>query len=140
MVASPLPLAPPEAMPPTKSTPLPPTIELKWLGGAAQAQLNRGARLTELLKQPQYQPVPVHKQVLAIFLGTTGGLDGVEIADVQKAEADFLTFMESSHAQLVSDLEEKKELTADITERLTAAVEAFKKTLVKSEVPAEATS
>jgi hypothetical protein len=48
--------------------------------------------------------------------------------------------MESSHAQLVSDLEEKKELTADITERLTAAVEAFKKTLVKSEVPAEATS
>ena len=66
--------------------------------------------------------------------------DGVEIANVQKAEADFLIFMESSHAQLVSDIEEKKELTADITERLTAAVEGFKKTLAKSEVPAEATS
>ncbi len=106
------------------------------LDAATRAQLKRGSRLTELLKQPQYQPVPVHRQVMAIFLGTSGGLDGVELSEIQKTEADFLTFMESSHAQLVNELVEKKELTADITEKLTAAVEEFKKTLAKTEVSA----
>jgi F-type H+-transporting ATPase subunit alpha len=110
------------------------------LDAATQAQLNRGARLTELLKQPQYEPVPVHRQIMAIFLGTSGGLDAVDIPNVQKAEADFLAFMETHHAQLVNDLAEKKELTEDISSRLSAAVDEFKKSLTKTEATAATTS
>ncbi len=109
------------------------------LDAATQAQLNRGARLTELLKQPQYAPVPVQKQIMSIYLGTSGALDAVEISSVQKAEADFQTFMETRHPKIGADLAEKKELTDDIVQRLDAAIEEFKKTLAVSE-PAAATS
>jgi len=109
------------------------------LDATTQAQLSRGARLTELLKQPQYQPVPVQKQIMSIYLGTSGGLDGVEIAEIQKAEADFQTFMETRHPQVGVDLAEKKELTDDIVRRLDVAIGEFKKALVASEaVPAAA--
>ena len=108
------------------------------LDAATQAQLNRGARLTELLKQSQYQPYPVQKQIMSIYLGTSGGLDGVEIADIQKTEADFQTFMETRHPQIGADLAEKKELTDDIVQRLDAAIEEFKKTLAASAAPATA--
>ncbi|MDP6277126.1 MAG: F0F1 ATP synthase subunit alpha [Nitrospinota bacterium] len=110
------------------------------LDAATQAQLSRGARLTELLKQPQYQPVPVEKQIMSIYLGTSGGLDSVEIADVQKTEADFQTFMESRHPEVGADLAEKKELTDDIVGRLDAAIEEFKKTLAAAEVAPAAAS
>ena len=107
------------------------------LDAATQAQLSRGARLTELLKQPQFKPVPVHKQVMSIFLGTQGFLDQVPIDQIQKAEADFHVFMEGRHAQLVRDIAEKRELTEDITKRLRAACEEFVKTL-KEKTPAAA--
>ncbi|MBT3350676.1 MAG: F0F1 ATP synthase subunit alpha [Nitrospinaceae bacterium] len=103
------------------------------LDAATQAQLNRGARLTELLKQSQYQPFPVQKQIMSIYLGTSGGLDNIEIADVQATEAAFQTFMETRHPQIGVDLAEKKELTDDIVQRLDAAIEEFKKTLVAAE-------
>ncbi len=110
------------------------------LDAATQAQLSRGARLTELLKQPQYAPVPVEKQIMSIYLGTRGGLDNVEIVDVQKAEADFQTFMETRHPQVGADLAEKKELTEDIVARLDAAIEEFKKTFAAAEAAPAATS
>jgi F-type H+-transporting ATPase subunit alpha len=109
------------------------------LDAATQAQLNRGARLTELLKQPQYAPVSVQKQIMSIYLGTSGALDAVEISSIEKTEADFQTFMETRHPQIGADLAEKKELTDDIVQRLDAAIEEFKKTLAVSE-PASAAS
>jgi len=110
------------------------------LDATTQAQLSRGARLTELLKQPQYEPVPVHKQIMSIYLGTKGGLDDVEISGVQKAEAEFQIFMETRHPQVGADLSDKKELTDDIVERLDAAIEEFKKTIATSKAAPAATS
>ncbi|MDA1000997.1 MAG: F0F1 ATP synthase subunit alpha [bacterium] len=109
------------------------------LDAATQAQLNRGSRLTELLKQLQYQPVPVEKQILSIYLGTRGHLDKVPINKVQEVEAGFLAFMDTSHPKVVSDIAEKKELTDDIVTRLDAAIEGFKKTL-KEKTAVEATA
>ncbi|MCY3823890.1 MAG: F0F1 ATP synthase subunit alpha [Nitrospinae bacterium] len=103
------------------------------LDAATQAQLARGSRLTELLKQPQYAPEIVHRQIMSIFLGTQGYLDKVDVDDIQKVNNDFLTYMETSHSQLVSDLAEKRELTDEITEGLQAACEEFVKTLQPAE-------
>ena len=103
------------------------------LDAATQAQLARGSRLTELLKQPQYAPEIVHRQIMSIFLGTQGYMDSVDIDDIQKVNNDFLTYMETSHSQLVSDLAEKRELTDEITEGLRAACEEFMKTLQPAE-------
>jgi F-type H+-transporting ATPase subunit alpha len=108
------------------------------LDAATQAQLSRGARLTELLKQSQYEPFPVQKQIMSIYLGTSGGLDGIEIPDIQKAEADFHVFMETRHPQIGVDLADKKELTNDIVQRLDAAIEEFKKTFAAATAPATA--
>ena len=103
------------------------------LDAATQAQLARGSRLTELLKQPQYAPEIVHRQIMSIFLGTQGYLDKVDVDDIQKVNNDFLTYMETSHSQLVSDLAEKRELTDEITKGLQAACEEFVKTLKPAE-------
>jgi F-type H+-transporting ATPase subunit alpha len=108
------------------------------LDAATQAQLSRGARLTELLKQSQYEPFPVQKQIMSIYLGTSGGLDGIEIPGIQKAEADFHVFMETRHPQIGVDLADKKELTNDIVQRLDAAIEEFKKTFAAATAPATA--
>ena len=108
------------------------------LDAATQAQLARGSRLTELLKQPQYAPEIVHRQIMSIFLGTQGYLDSVDIDDIQKVNNDFLTYMETSHSQLVNDVAEKRELTDEITEGLRAACEEFVKTLQTAEPEAAA--
>ena len=108
------------------------------LDAATQAQLSRGARLTELLKQSQYEPFPVQKQIMSIYLGTSGGLDGIEIPDIQKAEADFHVFMETRHPQIGVDLADKKELTDDIVQRLDAAIEEFKNIFAAATAPATA--
>jgi len=108
------------------------------LDAATQAQLSRGSRLTELLKQPQYAPEIVHRQIMSIFLGTQGYLDNVDINDIEKVNNDFLTYMETSHSQLVSDLAEKRELTDEITEGLRTACEDFVKTLQAAEPEAAA--
>ena len=108
------------------------------LDAATQAQLARGSRLTELLKQPQYAPEVVHRQIMSIFLGTQGYLDKVDINEIEKVNNDFLTYMETSHAQLVSDLAEKRELTDEITEGLRSACKEFMKTLKSAEPEAAA--
>ncbi len=111
------------------------------LDAATQAQLARGSRLTELLKQPQYQPQEVHRQIISIFLGTEGYLDEVPLEDIETVNNDFLAFMEASHSQVVNDLKEKPELTDEIRESLKSAIDEFIKTIKKEEnTPAETSS
>ena len=96
------------------------------LDAATQRQLARGARLVEVLKQPQYQPVPVEKQVAIIYAVTNGHLDDVKVPEIRQWERDFLEYLEASHAQVLKDIKTKKVLDDDITNRLKAAIAAFK--------------
>src|SRR4029078_3830382 len=83
------------------------------LDAASKAQLDRGARLVELLKQPQYSPLSVEEQVVAIFLGTKGHLDSVPVEDVQRFEAEFLEHVRASHDGILSDIRESKKLNEE---------------------------
>ncbi len=96
------------------------------LDAATQRQLNRGARLVEILKQPQYQPVPVEKQVAIIYATTNGFLDDVAVNQVRKWEKDFIASLEAVHPDILSDIRTKRTLDDALTARLKAAVEAFK--------------
>jgi len=96
------------------------------LDKATQKQLDRGARLVELLKQGQYKPMPVEQEVMIIFAGTQGYMDDIPVARVQEFQDAFLQYVDSSAAQLRSSLAEKKEMTADIGKQLKQAVESFK--------------
>jgi F-type H+-transporting ATPase subunit alpha len=80
----------------------------------------------EVLKQPQYQPVPVEKQVAIIYAVTNGHLDDVKVPEIRQWERDFLEYLESSHEQVLKDIRTKKALDDDITNRLKAAITAFK--------------
>jgi F-type H+/Na+-transporting ATPase subunit alpha len=96
------------------------------LDAATQRQLARGARLVEVLKQPQYQPVPVEKQVAIIYAVTNGHLDDIEVAHIRQWERDFLEYLEASHAAILKDIRTKKALDDELTGRLKAAIDAFK--------------
>ena len=95
------------------------------LDAATQRQLARGARTVEMLKQPQYAPVPVEEQVVVIYAVTNGYLDRIEVEQVPKWEADFLEFMRSSHAEILDGIRTKQTLDDDLTAALDAAIEAF---------------
>src|SRR5512134_1720961 len=96
------------------------------LDAATQKQLARGARLVEVLKQPQYQPVPVEKQVAIIYVVTNGHLDDVPVAHIRQWERDFIAYLEASHPAVLTDIRTKKALDDDLTNRLKAAIAAFK--------------
>jgi F-type H+-transporting ATPase subunit alpha len=96
------------------------------LDAATQRQLARGARLVEVLKQPQYQPVPVEKQVAIIYAVTNGHIDDVPAPHIRQWERDFLEYLEAQHPAVLSDLRTKKALDDDLTNRLKAAIAAFK--------------
>jgi F-type H+-transporting ATPase subunit alpha len=97
------------------------------LDPTSKAQLERGVRLVELLKQPQYSPLSVEEQVVAIFLGTKGHLDSVPAEDVQRFEAEFLEHMKASHEDFLTDIRESKKLPEEAEEKLTGLVNDFKK-------------
>ncbi|GAB6124387.1 F0F1 ATP synthase subunit alpha [Humidesulfovibrio idahonensis] len=97
------------------------------LDKATQQKLNRGARLVELLKQPQYQPMPVQEQVVSLYAGTRGYMDEVPLDAVHKFETELMEFMRNSKADVLKDIVEKKALDADIEGRLKAGIEEFKK-------------
>ncbi|KXW73706.1 F0F1 ATP synthase subunit alpha [Mycolicibacterium phlei DSM 43070] len=97
------------------------------LDAASKAQLDRGARLVELLKQPQYSPMPVEDQVVAIFLGTKGHLDSVPVEDVQRFEAEFLEHVKASHAGILTDIRETKKLSEETEAKLVEVINDFKK-------------
>ena len=96
------------------------------LDAATQRQLARGARLVEVLKQPQYQPVPVEKQVAIIYSVTNGYLDDVQVPHIRQWQRDFLDYLEAQHSAVLNDLRTKKALDDDLTNRLKAAITAFK--------------
>ncbi|GAB4148526.1 MAG: F0F1 ATP synthase subunit alpha [Sphingomonadales bacterium] len=100
------------------------------LDAATQKLLNRGARLTELLKQDQYTPMPVEEQVVSIYAGVKGYLDAVKVTDVTRFEKAFLAEMRAKHAKLLEDIRSEAKLTDDIEKRLQAVLDGFAKTFV----------
>ena len=82
--------------------------------------------LVEILKQGQYQPLPVAKQVVAIYAANNGYVDEYPASTVGRYESELLAFIDSKHAALINDLTEKKAIDADLEGRLKAALEEFK--------------
>ncbi|BBY52905.1 F0F1 ATP synthase subunit alpha [Mycobacterium koreense] len=97
------------------------------LDATSKAQLDRGARLVELLKQPQFAPMSVEDQVVSIFLGTEGHLDSVPVEDVGRFEAELLDHIRASEAEILNDIRESKKLSDETSEKLVAAINKFKK-------------
>jgi F-type H+-transporting ATPase subunit alpha len=110
------------------------------LDKSSQAQLNRGQRLVELLKQNQFSPLPVEKQVVSIYTGVNGFLDDLAVHDVRRFEAEFLSFMENAHGGVLETIREKKELGNELKEQLNGLIKEFKQrfTIKKPEAVAKA--
>ncbi|HEY2489728.1 MAG TPA: F0F1 ATP synthase subunit alpha [Streptosporangiaceae bacterium] len=97
------------------------------LDAASRAQLDRGARLVELLKQPQYSPYPVERQVVSIWAGSEGYLDDVPVEDVGRFEREFLDSLQRSRAGVLDAIRETGQLSDDTVASLKDAIEEFKK-------------
>jgi F-type H+-transporting ATPase subunit alpha len=95
------------------------------LDKATQAQLNRGRRLVEILKQPQYQPLAVEKQVAIIYAATKGFLDSIAVEDVRRYEEDLYRFLESRHPGVLTGIAEKKIFDDDLKGALERALNEF---------------
>ncbi|MFZ9878990.1 MAG: F0F1 ATP synthase subunit alpha [Candidatus Nanopelagicaceae bacterium] len=96
------------------------------LDAASKAQLERGSRLVELLKQAQYTPYSLERMVVSIWAGTTGQLDSVAVQDIRRFESEFLDYVGRSHKGIFDVIAETKELTDDTVAKLTTAVNSFK--------------
>ena len=97
------------------------------LDAASKAQLDRGVRLVELLKQPQYSPLAVEDQVIEIFLGTQGHLDSVPAEDVSRFSSELLEHVKASHADILTGIKETKKLSEENEEKLVSVINDFKK-------------
>ncbi len=97
------------------------------LDAATQRLLNRGARLTELLKQPQFSPMPFEEQTVSIFAGTNGYLDNIPVERVTDYEAAMLGFMRSEHADVLAAIRDSREFSDDTRDKTKAALDAFAK-------------
>jgi len=95
------------------------------LDAATQRLLNRGARLTELLKQAQFAPLKVEEQVVSIYAGTKGYLDDLKVSDVGRFEEELLRFMRDEHSELLKAIRDEKAISDESGEKLKAAVESF---------------
>ena len=98
------------------------------LDASTQKLLARGARLTELLKQPQYSPLAVEEQVVSVYAGTRGYLDGIAVSDVGRFERELLARMHSKHAGILDAIRTKKALSPELEAELKDAIESFAKT------------
>jgi F-type H+/Na+-transporting ATPase subunit alpha len=98
------------------------------LDASTQKLLARGARLTELLKQPQFKPLPVEEQVVAIFAGVRGYLDGVKTEDVTRFETALMSEIRSKHGDILKSVREQKEITNDTEAKLKGVLDQFVKT------------
>jgi F-type H+-transporting ATPase subunit alpha len=103
------------------------------LDAASKAQLERGARMVELLKQGQYSPFALEKQIASIWAGTTGNLDSVAVADIRRFEAEFIDFLARERKEIMTTISETKLLEDDTIAKLQAAIDEFKK-IFKSSV------
>ena len=97
------------------------------LDAATQRLLNRGARLTELLKQDQFSPMAVEEQVVSIFSGVRGYLDRIDLNDVNRFEREFLSDMRANHGALLEEIRTSQEMSADSDKALTAILDEFTK-------------
>ncbi|WP_029354865.1 F0F1 ATP synthase subunit alpha [Bosea sp. 117] len=98
------------------------------LDASTQKLLNRGARLTELLKQSQFSPLKVEEQVVVIFAGTNGYLDAMPVSKVREFENGLLLFLRTNHADILDTIRTSKELSKETTQKLVTALDAFAKT------------
>jgi F-type H+-transporting ATPase subunit alpha len=103
------------------------------LDATSKAQLERGARLVELLKQSQYRPLPVEEQVVSIFLGTEGHLDSVPVEDVGRFEAELLDHVRASEGDILKQIRETGKLGEDLSEKLVEVINQFKKGFAASD-------
>jgi F-type H+-transporting ATPase subunit alpha len=97
------------------------------LDATSKAQLERGERLVELLKQPQHQPMPVEEQVVSIFLGTQGHLDSVPVLDVRRFETELLDHVRAAEQDLLTQIRESQKLSDEVSDKLTEVINQFKK-------------
>jgi F-type H+-transporting ATPase subunit alpha len=97
------------------------------LDPATQKLLARGARLTEILKQPQFSPLPVEEQVVAIYAGTNGYLDGIDTNDVTRFEAAMMRSLRANHADVLESIRSEKQISDAVEAKLKAALDAFTK-------------
>jgi F-type H+-transporting ATPase subunit alpha len=104
------------------------------LDAATKRQLERGARTVEILKQPQYRPMPVEQQVVIIYAVTNGYLDQIEVSEVRAWERDFLEVMASQHGDVLDKIRNEKVMSKDTEAALKSAIEAFN----QSRTPANA--
>lgn len=101
---------------------------------ATKNQINRGARLTELLKQPQYKPIPVERQIVAIWAVTNGYTDDVPVEDITRFEQEFVEYMDSAQTKLLEKIKKEKKLDDTLISALKKAAEIFKKRFVVKNV------
>ncbi len=98
------------------------------LDAATQQQLKRGSRLVEVLKQGQYTPVPVQKQVAIIYAATQGALDDIAAGDIKRFEERFLSYLESNHSDILNEISTKKILSDELKTSLNKIIQTFKST------------
>jgi F-type H+-transporting ATPase subunit alpha len=103
------------------------------LDKATQAQLARGERVVEVLKQPQYQPMPVEKQVLQIYLAVNGFLDDVSVEQIKLFQSSFLEFIENTHPDIAKSIVEQKVISDELDKQMAEAVTEFKKSFSAAE-------
>jgi len=96
------------------------------LDKATQRQLNRGQRLVEVLKQPQYQPMPAEKELAILFAGANGYLDEYPAQTVSDYEKQMLEFMESKHPEILKGLREKNDISKELDQQMRSALDAFR--------------
>ncbi len=105
------------------------------LDASSQRQLDRGQRMVELLKQPQYQPFNVNEEVLSIFAGTRGFLDDVPVREVARFETAMLKYFRDQHPEIVDELDRTKDLSNDLAEKIGKAIRDFKSQHNKAAAP-----
>src|SRR3989338_1118345 len=101
------------------------------LDKTTQAQLTRGERMTEILKQGQYEPLPLSKQVMIIYAGTKGYFDNMPLEWIKKFEADFYKFMNEKYPDVEHEIETKKELSGELTKKIDKAIAEFETEFVE---------
>jgi F-type H+-transporting ATPase subunit alpha len=97
------------------------------LDATTQRLLNRGARLTELLKQPQFSPLKVEEQVVVIYAGVNGYLDPLPVSSVQRFEAELLRYMRAEHTDILAAIRDQREISKETGEKLKKVVDKFAK-------------
>ncbi|MBX3043827.1 MAG: F0F1 ATP synthase subunit alpha [Candidatus Kapabacteria bacterium] len=102
------------------------------LDKSTQAKLKRGALLTEILKQQQFSPIPVDKQIVLIYAATNGFLDEIPLDDIHRFEKEYFEFLDNLHSDVLNDIKDKKEITKENNTKLTEAITSFVANFKKS--------